>query len=159
MRKLKFDNPEELEEKITRYFEVTEKAEKPPTMSGLALFLGTTRRTLTDYISAVKEGKSKQAECGELLVMAKAQIECYLEERLITNYSRGLEFVLQNGYHGWGTKGSVTVEGEVDVEHKGEVKVAEMSDEELMKRLSVLKAKASEIQKREGIADGADGSG
>lgn len=96
MRKLKFDNPEELERKITEYFAVTAEANKPPTMSGLALFLGTARRTLLNYIdSADNEGTSKKAQCGDLLLMAKAQIECYLEERLITDYSRGLEFVLK----------------------------------------------------------------
>ena len=156
MRKLVFDNPEELEEKITRYFETTAAAEKPPTLSGLALFLGVARRTLLNYIdSANTEGTSKKAQCGELLVMAKAQIECYLEERLITDYSRGLEFVLKNGYHGWGDK--ITVSGEVDVKHEGEVGVIKMSDEELMKRINILQAKANEIMKKEGVASGTDG--
>lgn len=158
MRKLKFEDPDELERKITEYFTGTAKTEKPPTMSGLALFLGTARRTLLNYIdSANTEGTSKKARCGELLVMAKAQIECYLEERLITDYSRGLEFVLKNGYQGWGEK--VTVAGEVEVKHEGEVEigVVKMTDEELMNRLNVLKAKAEEIMKKEGLADGADG--
>lgn len=158
MRKLKFEDPDELERKITEYFTATKNAEKPPTMSGLALFLGTARRTLLNYIdSANTEGTSKKARCGELLVMAKAQIECYLEERLITDYSRGLEFVLKNGYQGWGEK--VTVAGEVEVKHEGEVEigVVKMTDEELMNRLNVLKAKAEEIMKKEGLADGADG--
>lgn len=159
MRKLKFDDPEELERKITEYFETAARADKPPTMSGLALFLGTARRTLLNYIdSANTEGSSKKAQCGELLVMAKAQIECYLEERLITDYSRGLEFVLKNGYQGWGDK--VTVAGEVEVKHEGEVELGlgKMTDEELMNRLNVLRAKADEIMKKEGLADGADGS-
>lgn len=158
MRKLKFEDPDELERKITEYFTDTESRGRPPTMSGLALFLGTARRTLLNYIdSANTEGSSKKARCGELLVMAKAQIECYLEERLITDYSRGLEFVLKNGYQGWGEK--VTVAGEVEVKHEGEVEigVVKMTDEELMNRLNVLKAKAEEIMKKEGLADGADG--
>lgn len=158
MRKLKFEDPDELERKITEYFKVTKNAERPPTMSGLALFLGTARRTLLNYIdSANTEGSGKKARCGELLVMAKARIECYLEERLITDYSRGLEFVLKNGYQGWGEK--VTVAGEVEVKHEGEVEVGlvKMTDEELMNRLNVLKAKAEEIMKKEGLADGADG--
>ena len=163
MRKPKFDNPEELEKKITLYFETIKRPDdegnvRPPTLAGLALFLGTTRKTLCDYINNAKEGKGKLAECGELLVMAKAQIECYLEEKLISGYSRGLEFVLQNGYHGWGNKNTVTVSGEVDVEHKGEVKVAELSDEELIRRINVLQAKANELLKKEGVTDGPDGS-
>lgn len=156
MRKAVFDNPEELQEKIGRYFETIAAAEKPPTLSGLALFLGVARRTLLNYMDSVStEGTSKKAQCGELLVMAKAQIECYLEERLITDYSRGLEFVLKNGYQGWGDK--ITVAGEVDVKHEGGVGVIKMTDEELMKRINVLQAKAAEIMKKEGVDSGADG--
>ena len=152
MRKLKFDNPEELEKKISEYFAVTAAAGKPPTMSGLALFLGTARSTLLNYInSADNEGTSKKALCSDLLLMAKAQIECYLEERLITDYSRGLEFVLKNGYHGWGDK--VTVGGEVEVKHQGDAGAIKMTDEELMNRIAVLQAKALEFMRREGIAD------
>ena len=161
MRKLKFDDPEKLEKKIEDYFEKIKIPdengdERPPTMSGLALSLGTTRKTLLDYINAANESdkKGKQAECGELLILAKARIECYLEERLITNPSRSLEFVLKNGYHGWGDK--VTVGGEVEVKHQGDAGAVKMTDEELMNRISVLQAKALEFMKREGVAD-ADG--
>lgn len=156
MRKAIFDNPEELQEKIDRYFETIGAAEKPPTMSGLALFLGTTRQTLLNYINSAKtEGKSGKARCGEMLILAKAQIECYLEERLITDYSRGLEFVLKNGYYGWGDK--ITVAGEVDVKHEGEVGVVKLTDEELLSRINILQAKANEIMKKEGTAGGTDG--
>ena len=159
MRKLAFDDPEKLQGKITEYFEEIGKAKKPPTLSGLALFLGATRRTLLNYINEAERdtgnGRGKKVECGELLVMAKAQIECYLEEKLIDNYSRGLEFVLKNGYHGWGDK--ITVAGEVDVKHEGEVGVIKMTDEELMNRISVLRAKAEEIMKKEGAQSSADG--
>ena len=159
MRKLKFDKPAELQEKIDRYFETIGRAEKPPTLSGLALFLGTTRQTLYDYIEKAgsEEGRGKQAQCGEILMMAKAQIECYLEEKLLTNYSKGVEFALTNGYAGWG-RVPIKVEGKVEQEHKGEMKVAQLSDEELMERLKVLQERANEIRAKEGAADGADGS-
>ena len=157
MRKLTFDKPDELKEKIDRYFETIAAAEKPPTLSGLALFLGTTRQTILNYINEAEKatGSGKKAECGELLVMAKAQMECYLEERVITDYSKGLEFVLKNGYHGWGDK--ITVSGEMDVKHEGTVSEIRMTDEELMNRISVLQAKAQEIMKKEGANGGADG--
>ena len=157
MRKLKFDNPDELQEKVGRYFEEIGKLGKPPTLSGLALFLGTTRWTLCEYLeSARMDKKNQQAQCGEILLMAKAQIECYLEERLITDYSKGVEFTLSNGYAGWG-KVALKVEGKVEQEHKGEMKVAQLSDEELMERLKVLQEKAREIRVKEGAEDGADG--
>lgn len=151
MRKLKFDNPEELEEKITQYFEEIEKAEKPPTLSGLALFLGTTRQTLFEYIESVKGGSSTKAQCGEKLVMAKARIECYLEEELVTRgKTHGIEFALTNGYAGWGNKTSVKVEGKTEIEHK-EQAASRLTDEELMDRLAVLMEKAAQIRKREGL--------
>lgn len=152
MRKLKFDNPEELEEKITRYFDEIAKAEKPPTLSGLALFLGTTRQTLFEYIESVKGGgSSTKAQCGEKLVMAKARIECYLEEELVTRgKTHGIEFALTNGYAGWGNKTSVKVEGKTEVEHK-EQAASRLTDEELMDRLAVLMEKAAQIRKREGL--------
>lgn len=163
MRKLKFDNPEELEEKITRYFETLrppgqELKWKPPTLSGLALFLGTTRFTLCDYMNSVKTGGSgTKAQCGELLLMAKAQIECYLEEELVarTGSTRGIEFALQNGYEGWGAKKDVKVEAEV--EQKTDAKAITLTDEELMHQLAVLTAKTMEIMKKEGAAGGTDG--
>lgn len=156
MRELKFSNPEELKRQIDEYFEMISEPDeegdkRPPTLSGLALHLGTTRRTLTEYINAAHndDGSGKKARCGELLVMAKARIECYLEEKLISGYSKGLEFVLQNGYHGWGSKQQVTVSGGMDVKHEGEVKT-KLTDEELLNQIAILTAKADEIRKREG---------
>lgn len=165
--KVRFDNPEELAEKINRYFETLRSKDPPlpPTMSGLALFLGVTRKTLTRYIGDVeseagaqKRKKGRAAECGELLMMAKAQIETYLEEKLVNGYSKGIEFTLMNGY-GWGGKSTVDVQGDVEVKHGGEVKtsVTSLSDEELIEQIRILGARQTEILKREGIADGADG--
>lgn len=156
MRELKFSDPTELQKKIDEYFEKIDEPDeegdkRPPTLSGLALHLGTTRVTLSEYINAAQndDGNGKKAKCGELLVMAKARIECYLEERLLTGYSKGLEFVLQNGYHGWGSKQQVTVSGGMDVKHEGEVKT-KLTDEELLNQIAILTAKAEEIKKREG---------
>lgn len=165
MRKPKFDDPDDLKRQIEEYFEkINEPDEegnkRPPTLSGLALHLKTTRCVLNDYISAAKdeeEKNRKRAQCGELLILAKARIECYLEEKLISGYSKGLEFVLQNGYHGWGAKSTTTISGEVDVRHKGGGPVIAMTDEELLRQINLLTAKVGEIYKREGIRDGADG--
>lgn len=156
MRELKFSNPEELKKKIDEYFEKIDEPDeegvkRPPTLSGLALHLGTTRRTLSEYINAAEDeaGNGKKAKCGELLVMAKARIECDLEERMISRFSKGLPFVLQNGYYGWGSKQQVTVSGGIDVKHEGEVKT-KLTDEELLNQIAILTAKAEEIKKREG---------
>ena len=157
MRKLKFDNPEDLQEKITRYFEVTARAERPPTLSGLALFLGTTRWTLLDYIESFKGGgNSVRAQCGEMLVLAKAQIEAWLEEELVTRAKPGgIQFALANGYAGWG-KQQVKVEAEVKQEAKGETKTIQLTDAELLEQIKILQQRAAEIRAREGAQDGTD---
>ena len=164
MRKLKFDDPDELKTKIGQYFETYGRLDpkgdmKPPTLSGLALHLGTTRHLLNEYINAAlkEDAKGRKAECGELLVMAKARIECFLEEMLISDYSKGLEFVLKNGYKDWGDKTTVTVDGGMDVKHEGEISIAKLTDEELLARIGVLQAKAGEIMRKEGTEGGTVG--
>ena len=46
---LKFKSVEELQEKIDNYFNAMDEQERPYTISGLALFLDTSRRTLLNY--------------------------------------------------------------------------------------------------------------
>lgn len=160
-QKLKFTDAEALKTQIQDYFdelidEEDPKNSRPPTMSGLAVHLGTTRKTLCDYIRDAQEGRGKRGDgeaqaCGLLLIMAKARIEAYMEERLITNYTRGLEFVLSNGFEGWANKNTVTVDAQVEASHKADVKVSgvNLSDAELTERLKVLRARADEIMARE----------
>lgn len=166
-----FTDPEALREKINDYFDGLPKRDengeeiwvRPPTLAGLAGHLGVTRRTLTNYISdyesgAGKRGKGKAAECGQLLTQAKSQIETFLEEELVTrSKTTGIQFALMNGY-GWGQKQTVDVQGSMQTEVKAEVStpVSRLSDEELLNRLTVLQARASEIMQREGLS-GADG--
>jgi hypothetical protein len=155
--KARFSDPEVLERQIEDYFEGIKAAHVPPTLSGLAFVLGVTRKTLSNYIRECEDeegGKSKKAECGRLLMMAKARIECWLEEQLVTRgKTKGIEFALKNNYD-WSDKMNVNVDGKT--EHSGEVDVkltaAKLTDEELLNRIELLTARANEIRRREGAA-------
>lgn len=158
MAKAKFDDPYVLKQNIDAYFESLgewnpeDPTCKPPTMSGLAYWLGVTRKTLTNYIKENnKGGKSKNAQCCELLVSAKARIEAWMEEQLVTRAkTTGLQFALKNNYD-WDEQVNVSVDGKT--EHSGAVGVVDatkLTDEELIAKIELLTAKVAEIQKREG---------
>jgi hypothetical protein len=111
-RPLKFKSVEELQEKINDYFEncdnhettfVTKEREvlqipdsKPYTITGLALWLDTTRETLLDY-----ENKD---EFSDTIRKAKLKCENYAEESLWKpKIASGVIFNLINNY-GWANK-------------------------------------------------------
>ena len=151
--KFLFADAEKLQKQVDEYF--TTLGERPPTLSGLAQFLNMSRWTLNNYLDDFESGtgrrsKGEQADCGRVLVKAKGRIETYLEEKLIKDYSRGVEFTLSNGYKGWGNKTAIEAKVDAKSEVKAEVEERKLSDEELMDRINLLAAKAEEIRKREG---------
>jgi DNA-binding Lrp family transcriptional regulator len=111
-RPLKFQSPEELQEKIDAYFEschekVTETTKsgsikeytiqsRPYTVTGLAVYLDTTRDVLIDY--------QNRDEYSNAIKKAKAKIHNYAEEYLYNgkNVAGGI-FVLKNNF-GWKDK-------------------------------------------------------
>ena len=70
---------------------------RPPTVSGLCLFLNITRRTWENY--------QKDAELHSITEIARAKMEAYLEEELLSRRKgiQGVIFNLQNNY-GWREK-------------------------------------------------------
>lgn len=147
-----FENAEELEKKINSYF--SGLGDRPPTLSGLALHLKCYRQTLNEYIrdyanNTGRRSRGEMAKCGELLTQAKSRIEAYLEEKLLTDYSRGVEFTLSNGYDGWGNKTQIEAKVDADAKVKADVEERKLTDEELLDRINLLAAKAEEIRKRE----------
>lgn len=65
----------------------------PPTLTGLANYLGINRRTLLNW---AKDEKCRYHDCVE---MAKQRIEQYLEERLTTaRHTDGVKFSLVNNF-------------------------------------------------------------
>lgn len=124
-RPLKFETPEELQEKIDKYFEscfrpvrvllkdtsmytnltdengdIVKEQYKPFTMSGLAYALGIDRRTLLNY--------SKKDEFFPTISRAKQRCEIYAEERLYDrDGNRGAIFSLTNNFNDWSDKQTV----------------------------------------------------
>lgn len=109
-RPLKFKSVEELQEKIQAYFDYCDERvdvvptkdgklievpnPRPYTVSGLAYFLGTTRRTLIDY-------EQREDEFSHTIRAAKGKIEAFVEESLWTpKIASGVMFNLKNNF-GW----------------------------------------------------------
>lgn len=102
---------EELEKKINDYFEYCDKTGKPYTVTGLAVFLGTSRETLLDY-----EGRPAFTDA---IQKAKEKCKAYAEEYLFSGKNpTGAIFSLTNNY-GWVNK----QHQQVDADIKGGVQV------------------------------------
>ena len=94
-----YKTPAEMQKKIDQYFEERISQERPPTISGLALFLGfADRQSIYDY----KE--KDQFACT--IKKAVTRIEDFCEEQLITGRGgSGAIFWAKN--HGWSDKQEV----------------------------------------------------
>ena len=68
---------------------------RPPTMSGLALYLGfSSRESLLNYAG--------RRDYVNIIVKAKSRVEKYFEERLFDKEgANGAKFALQNNFKGW----------------------------------------------------------
>lgn len=123
-RPLKFSSAEELQEKIDNYFkhcdeecklfvdEKTGKSKviyKPYTVSGLAVYLDTTRDLLIDY--------AEKDEFSDTVKRAKAKIAASLEERTLTGAynSTFAIFSFKNNF-GWRDKQEVSDTTQQDYE-------------------------------------------
>lgn len=92
----KYNNAEEMQEKIDEYFKQCDEEYEPYTVTGLGLALNMSRQDLINY--------SNKDEFFDTIKKAKARVENYLEKRLITNSSAtGIIFNLKNNY-GWKDK-------------------------------------------------------
>lgn len=81
---------------------------RPPTVSGLCLYLGIDRSTWQNYADP-----RLHPEFRKITAYAKMRMEAYLEEQLLTREKnvQGLIFNLQNNY-GWREKRKVELGGE-----------------------------------------------
>lgn len=88
-----YENVEDLEKDIQKYFANCDKRKKPYTISGLAYFLDMDRKTLLNY--------SKNEKFFPTIKKAKLKIEAQLEEHLYRlGNNSGVIFNLKNNY-GW----------------------------------------------------------
>ena len=98
-RPLKFQDVGELQQKIDAYFESRKPTEENPlglpmTITGLALWLDTTRETLCDY--------GFKDEFSDAIKKAKMRVEEFYESRLPLANATGSIFALKN--FGWDDK-------------------------------------------------------
>jgi hypothetical protein len=117
-RPLKY-KPDEFADKIEQYFnwcdeqrtiiyndagQVVKVIEKPYTVTGLCVYLGTTRETLREYMD--------REEFVDAIKRAKARIENYVEEGSLTGRLNVIAsiFNLKNNF-GWKDKQEVEVSG------------------------------------------------
>ena len=113
-RKRTFETPDEMEIQIDEYFVKCENEMIPITMTGLAVSLGLTRKSLCDYKQ--REGFS------DLIEYAKSRVEEKMEIYLLTSKSpTGVIFNLKNNF-GWTDKSEVSSNIKADV--TSEVKVS-----------------------------------
>ena len=139
-RPMKFQSVEELERKIEEYFdscyeevwykekdeqtggerwvpvydrygEIKKQLARPFTITGLALHLGTTRRTLLDY-------EERNDEFSHTIKKAKLRIENFYEEQLsINKNTAGIIFNMVNNY-GWVNRQDNNVTAKVNMTYE-----------------------------------------
>lgn len=96
---------------LNKYEEPIMFGSSPPTVTGMALYLGfTSRQALINY--------QNKEEFVDSITQAKSRIEQYAETKLYSREaSNGAKFVLINNY-GWKEKSEVESTGSLDVNNK-----------------------------------------
>ena len=111
----KYDNPEDMQKIIVKYFNQCDKEGKKPTVSGLGYVLGLSRRQILEYENCIDSDDvfkrfDDDVKLGfrNSIKEAKRFIESCLEDRLINGSTTpiGLIFALKNNY-GWVDKQEV----------------------------------------------------
>lgn len=117
----KFESPKILGEQIEEYFSLCTNKKKIPTITGLAFFLGTTRKTLLDYECCDSSNMLKgfddnvKADYIHIIKNAKARIEAGYEQLLFDkNTVVGAIFTLKNNF-GWVDKQKVERVNSIEV--------------------------------------------
>lgn len=88
----RFKNLDELQMRINEYFDYMYKEGRPYTISGLALWLGVTTKTLRSW-----EKDYGDTIYTDIIKFAKQRVENYAEESLYDNRkTSGAKFVLEN---------------------------------------------------------------
>lgn len=116
-RPRKYNNIEEMEQTINKYFKYCDENKKPYTVSGLANALDLTRQSLLNY--------EENDEFFDTIKRAKSKIEQFAEECLfVGSNTAGVIFNLKNNYN-WKDKQEIEANIESDVTIN-----IELSDEE-----------------------------
>ena len=103
-RPLKWETTEDLQAAIDGYFAQAQEAKEPLTVTGLALALDTTRKTLIEY--------EDRPDFVNAIKRAKTRIENYAEKRLFEGAATGPIFALKN--FNWRDDQNMNVGGQKD---------------------------------------------
>lgn len=120
-RPRKYETPQELESRITEYFETIDPDKgNYPTVTGLALFLGFSSR------EGLQEYKTRD-EFSDIMKRALMVVESHYENRLNSGAPTGAIFALKN----------MNWKDTTDLKHSGEIKTsyADLTEEEIKERL------------------------
>lgn len=127
-RPLKYKNARRMKEAIDRYFDDCDAHGEPYRITGLALTLGTTRKTLIDY--------ENRDEFSDIIKHAKQRCEDYVEKLLLSGKSpAGPIFWLKNA--GW------TDKQEIDVND-----ITQLTKDDLVKKLERMQARPIAMRKK-----------
>lgn len=102
----KFRDPEQLKKDVEEFFIECKEENRVPTITGLAVKLDTTRRTLLDYENQIVKtlDDNIKKEISHTIKKAKARIESEYEQALMDRgKTTGAIFTLKNNY-GWQDK-------------------------------------------------------
>ena len=111
----KFRDPKKVKKLLDDYFKMCKEQKKLPTITRLAVYLGTTRQGLLTYEN--REDTEAAAEIAELISIAKTRIESGYEDQLFeAAHVQGPIFSLKNNF-GWQDKRQIdtNIEGGISV--------------------------------------------
>lgn len=108
---LKFKSVKELQKKIDAFFAKCDKEREPYTITGLALALDTSRRTLLDY-----ETKERYSQYSHAIKRAKNKCEGYLEKGMLNGKIPTIAaiFNAKNNY-GWKDKTETEITANINI--------------------------------------------
>ena len=106
-----FNSPSEIDDKVALYKEYLADKNKPPTMAGLAYFLGVDRKTLFNY--------SKDEFFFPTIKRYRDWVMMELEEMCIDRGNGGTVFIAKN--YGYTDKQEIEHSGEMTVNNKQEL--------------------------------------
>lgn len=124
----------------------TAEYKRPPTVSGLCLYLGIDRSTWQNYAD-----RKLHPEFAEITAYARMRMEAYLEEQLLTREKnvQGLIFNLQNNY-GWREKREVELGQETRRSVAESAQAGNMSIAEKMALLAEQREALKEVEQGDG---------
>ena len=114
----KFKDPAKLRERINAYFDYCAEVERHPTITGLALWLGTNRQTLFNYKNEVTALKSLSPEVRQEMadIIREAHVRCeeHLAQMGLSRKTHPAVTIFCLKQHGWADERSIRHSGRIE---------------------------------------------